>query len=77
MEKIKLIWDFRGADAHQIAEHHVKHLQEYAAANGLNEHATGVEKRSPLYSLAFFVIEKQNMPAVRDALRPHRGEFID
>ncbi|WP_290478135.1 MULTISPECIES: hypothetical protein [unclassified Leeuwenhoekiella] len=77
MEKIKLIWDFRGADAHQIAEHHVKHLKEYATANGLNENATGVEKMSPLYSLAFFVVEKQNMRVVRDALRPHRGEYVE
>ncbi len=77
MEKIKLIWDFRGADAHKIAEHHVIHLKEYAAANGLDQNATGIEKKSPLYSLAFFVVEKQNMLAVRDALRPHRGEYCD
>ena len=77
MEKIKLIWDFRGADAHKIAEHHVIHLKEFASANGLDQNATGVEKKSPLYSLAFFVVQKQHMPAVRDALRPHRGEYCD
>lgn len=77
MEKIKLIWDFRGADAEKIAEHHVIHLKEYAVANGLDQNATGIEKKSPLYSLAFFVVEKQNMLTVRDALRPHRGEYCD
>ena len=29
MEKIKLIWNFRGPDAAKIAEHHEIHLKEY------------------------------------------------
>ncbi len=77
MDQIKLIWDFRGADAEQIAIHHVKHLKEYASANNLNEHATGVEKKSPLYSLAYIVVPKEHMRTVRDALKPHRGEYVD
>ena len=40
-QKIKLIWDFRGPDALQIAKHHVIHLEEYTAAHQLENNATG------------------------------------
>ena len=76
-QKIKLIWDFRGTDALQIAKHHVIHLEEYTAAHQLENNATGVEKKSDLYSIAFLIVSKAEMPAVRDALKPHRGEFCD
>ena len=75
--KIKLIWDFRGAEAQKIAEHHVIHLREYAEAHDLDKNATGTEIKSPLYTLAFLIVEKKQMPAVRDALKPHRGEYCD
>ena len=78
MEKhIKLIWDFRGPEAQKIAEHHVIHLKEYATAHDLDKNATGIEKQSPLYCIAYLVVKKNEMLAVRDALKPHRGEFVD
>ena len=29
MNKIKIIWDFRGPVSQKIADHHEKHLQEF------------------------------------------------
>ena len=76
-QKIKLIWDFRGPDALKIAEHHVIHLDEYKAVHDLKVNETGVEQKSELYAIAYFIVSKAQMPAVRDALKPHRGEFCD
>ncbi len=30
-----------------------------------------------MHSLAFMVVEEGQMPGVRDALRPHRGEIYE
>ncbi|MFD2826147.1 hypothetical protein ACFSYG_06660 [Leeuwenhoekiella polynyae] len=76
-KKIKLIWDFRGHDAQKIAEHHEIHLTDYKKAHNLNKSATGVETKSPLYTIAYLTVLQSEMPAVRDALKPHRGEFCD
>ncbi len=76
--KIKLIWDFRGPTAHSVARHHEDHLKEYIAGNeSLILDITGHSDLSDLHSLAFMVVEESEMPAVRDALRPHRGEIYD
>ena len=29
MQKIKLLWDFRGPNAKKIANHHLKHLKDF------------------------------------------------
>ena len=34
--KIKLIWDFRGPEALEIAKHHVIHLEEFAKKEDLD-----------------------------------------
>lgn len=75
MKKIKLIWDFRGPEASAIARHHQLHLKEYIAAEKLpGPEITGHKDLSNLHSLAFMVVEEEQMERVRDALRPHRGE---
>lgn len=76
--KIKLIWDFRGPAAYSVARHHEEHLKEYlAATEGLTLAITGHSDLSSMHSLAFMVVEESEMPAVRDALRPHRGEIYE
>lgn len=75
-KEIKLIWNFRGADAAAIAKHHAVHLREYAAENELAQKPIGAEAVSPMHSIAFIVVEEPQMKVVRDALKPHRGEFI-
>jgi len=75
MKKLKLIWDFHGPDAQKIAEHHEIHLKEFIAKEKLPLEITGVEKISDLHSIAFLVVYENEMIVVRDALKPHRGEW--
>lgn len=77
MRKIKLIWDFRGEVAAKTAEHHEIHLKEYIAAEKLALDITGFEIQNEMHSIAFMVVEEKDMIAVRDALKPHRGEVFE
>lgn len=74
MRKLKLIWDFRGPDALKIAEHHEKHLKEYISSEKLNIPLTGFERLSDSHSIAFLVVDENQMKSIRDALKPHRGQ---
>jgi len=73
-KKIKLIWDFRGPVAAKIAEHHEIHLKEYIQTEKITLNITGFEIINDMHAIAFMVVEEANMIAVRDALKPHRGE---
>jgi hypothetical protein len=75
MRRLKLIWDFRGPVALQTATHHEIHLKEYAQIEGLVETVTGVEQQSDMHTIAFLVVNEDQMPPVRDALKPHRGQL--
>lgn len=75
--KIKLIWDFKGPVAEKTAEHHEKHLKEYIAIEELELNITGYKKISDMHSVAFMVVTENHMIAVRDALKPHRGEVYE
>ncbi len=72
--QLKLIWDFRGAFAAKTAEHHEIHLKEYIQSEKLLLNITGFQVIDEMYAIAFMVVEEANMIAVRDALKPHRGE---
>lgn len=74
-KKIKLIWDFRGPVAAKTAEHHEIHLKEYIQMEKIELNITGFEIINEMYALAFMVVEEENMIAVRDVLKPHRGEI--
>ncbi len=74
MSRLKLIWDFRGPSGAQTAAHHEIHLKEYAFAKALSQPLTGVVSLSELHSYAYLVVLETEMPAVRDALKPHRGQ---
>jgi len=72
--KIKLIWDFRGPAAAKTAEHHEIHLKEYIAIEKLPLNITGFQIINDMHAIAFIVVTDENMIAVRDGLKPHRGE---
>jgi hypothetical protein len=74
MRQIKLIWDFRGPAAAKTAEHHVVHLKEFIATEKLPLQITGFQSLNDMYAIAWMVVTDEHMIAVRDALRPHRGE---
>ena len=73
--KIKLIWDFRGPASAKTAEHHEIHLKEYIAIEKLPLNITGFEIQNEMYAIAYMVVTDDYMIAVRDALKPHRGEL--
>jgi hypothetical protein len=72
--KIKLIWDFRGPAALKTAQHHEKHLKEFIVMENLELNITGHQIISDMQSIAYLVVEEENMITVRDQLKPHRGE---
>lgn len=74
-ERVKLIWDFRGPNAFPIAQHHAKHLGEFAQAEGLQHSITGSEQLTEMYAIAFLVVEKEHMHALREKLKPNRGQL--
>ena len=73
--KLKLIWDFRGPDSEAIAKHHAIHLQEFLDRHELSLKLYGHEKISEAHNIAFMVVTESEMPVVRDALKPHRGQI--
>ena len=77
MRQLKLIWDFRGPASEQTAIHHEKHLKEYAFAEALSNPITGVTQLSESHIYAFLVVNENEMKAVRDALKPHRGQLYE
>jgi len=72
--KIKLIWDFRGPEALEIAKHHCVHLKEFSDKEKLIAHEISTHKISEMYCIAFITVDEKNMITFRDALKPHRGE---
>lgn len=72
-----MIWDFRGPDSSQTAEHHEKHLQEFARAEGMDPIETGCGAHSEFHSSAYLIVPEAEMIPVRDALLPHRGEYVN
>ena len=72
--KIKLIWDFRGPDAHKTAEHHCIHLKEFVAIEKLACHKIEATTVSDYHSIAYVVVDEKEMIIYRDTLKPHRGE---
>lgn len=75
--KIKLIWDFRGPASAKTAEHHEIHLKEFIQMEKLPLNITGFEVVNEMFAIAFMVVTDENMIAVRDALKPHRGEVYE
>jgi len=72
--KIKLIWDFRGPEALEIAKHHCVHLEEFAVKENLSFYEINTHKISEMYCIAFITVNEKDMITYRDALKPHRGE---
>ncbi len=75
--RIKLIWDFRGPAAQKTASHHEKHLKEYITLEEIELNITGHQDINDMHSLAFMVVEEEQMLKFRDALKPHRAEVYD
>ena len=77
MRKIKMIWDFRGPNALKIAEHHAIHLNEYAKINHVTKSGVGTETISDMHVIAYMVVNEDQTPTLREALKPHRGQVYN
>ncbi len=73
--KIKLIWDFRGPDALEMAKHHTVHLKEFATIEKLSYQEVNYTELNPMLSHAYITVNEKDMITFRDALKPHRGEI--
>ncbi|XLS30343.1 hypothetical protein ACJD0Z_05805 [Flavobacteriaceae bacterium M23B6Z8] len=76
MTKIKLIWDFRGPDAANIAAHHVLHLEEYFKIEQITYEHLGTQELSEMHTIAHIVVNEPDLRKVRDALKPNRGQLF-
>lgn len=76
MEKIKLIWDFRGPTSSQTAAHFKIHLIEFFATEQMLLLESGVESVNEVHHYTFAVIDKQYLEAIKSALKPTRGQLI-
>ena len=74
MRELKLIWDFKGPAGQKTAEHHLIHLKEYIKNQKLDITTTGVENISDMHSIAYLVVNEDEMRPIRDTLKPHRGQ---
>ena len=77
MEKIKLIWDFRGHDGKNTAIHHEKHLKEFFEIENKKMFQSGSEALNESHHLAYVIILKKDLDEIKLILKPHRGEIVD
>ena len=77
MEKIKLIWDFRGPNGKNTATHHEKHLKEFFKSENKKMFQSGTEALNELHHLAYIIILKKDLDEIKLMLKPHRGEIVD
>lgn len=73
-ESAKLIWDFRGPQAKQTAEHHLVHLKEYFELEGIQVSATGVDSINEFQQSAYCIVPMALVGTLRTTLKPHRGQ---
>lgn len=75
--KIKVIWEFYGADAEQTAKHHQIHLEEFAKKEALALDMAGTEYVNEMKWLAYLIVIESEVLNVRDALKPLRAEIFE
>ena len=76
-QPIQLIWDFRGPDALKTAEHQEIHLKEFIQRENWEINITGFEAVNDVHAIAYMVVTREQMMALRDVLKPHRGVYYD
>ena len=77
MEKIKLIWDFRGPASPQKAAHFKIHLLEFFASEKMLLIESGVESMNEFHHYTYAVIDRQNLEGIKSALKPTRGQLVN
>lgn len=75
MALLRFHWDFFGPDAPETAAHFVRHLDQFCAREGIQGRSWHLPN-PPARHTAILECEEQHLNAVRDALRPVRGERL-
>ena len=75
--KIRLVWDFRGADALKTAEHQLTHLVEFMIKEDISYTDTSSEQISELYYVCSLIIKESDLDFVKKRLKPHRGFLMN
>ena len=76
MEKIKLIWDFRGPSSKHTATHFKAHLLEFFEAEKLEWYTCEVEAVNESYHYTFVITSKAHLALIKSALKPNRGQLV-
>lgn len=77
MQKIKLIWDFRGPSSSHTAAHFKIHLLEFFASEKMLLLESGLETVNEVHHYAYAVIDKQYLEVIKSALKPTRGQLVN
>ncbi|WP_430408870.1 hypothetical protein [Kordia sp.] len=76
MAKVKLIWEFRGPAAKRTAAHHCIHLHDFIKLEQIDGEAIKTEEFSDMYVCASMIISQDDVPFMREKLKPHRGQLV-
>jgi len=76
MQKIKLIWEFRGRNTLKMATHYNKHIKEYFELKNIDLIDSGHEIINEFHHISFAIIKKENVNLVKQALKPHRAFLL-
>ena len=76
MRKVKLIWDFRGDNTLEMANHYKKHLIEYFESKEINLIKSGVDQINEDYHLTYALVEETDVNIVKHPLKPHRALLV-
>lgn len=77
MQKVKMIWDFRGPNAAPISEHHRIHLDEFVVQEKLENIITGTETSSEMHQITYMIVPFDLVETLRMTLKPHRGQLYN
>ena len=76
MQKVKLIWDFNGLEAHKTSEHFKIHLIEFLNSHEILDFITKVEAINEFHSISFLIIDEGYVKIIKNALKPNRAYFV-
>ena len=76
MQKIKLLWDFRGPSAKKIANHHLKHLKDFFKVEDKQLIESGIKKEDEFHYVSFAVISDKDLGIIKLNLKPNRGQKV-
>ena len=76
MQRIKLLWDFRGPSAKKIASHHLKHLKDFFKVEDKKLIESGIKKENEFHYVSFAVILDKDLESIKLNLKPNRGQKV-